>query len=454
MGSGQENAARYAGAHTSVLTLCKVLLVGMVVMLAAQLRFGAVANTTVDNPVRADARDYVTYAYNINHKGVYSRSGIDSANPQATPIPDAVRAPGYPLFLTLFIDRVTASELAKITSVQALVSTLVVLLTYFVCVQIVPWVLALVASFLVAISPHLINANIYILSESMAALVVMLFIASTIYAIKSRAVLLWGLAGVMLGVCALVRPAFQYFPLFLAGLMFLKFRAPLSSRFVLSMIVGFALVYAPWVIRNIVAVGQISDPTLMINFLHHGMYPGFTYGDNPQSFGFPYHYDPQTPVISQSVKSVVQAILAGFMSEPVEYFRWYVLEKPAYLWSWNIVQGAGDAFVYPVTKSPYVDSSWFVITHAISAWSYLPSVLIALLGCVAVWIPRKNPVFEGHSLLIVRVISLLLVYYTALHMVGAPFPRYSVPFKPLMYVMAVVGVWSFLSLLLNRKLSR
>ena len=448
------NSAGGARQDSRALTLCKVLLVGMVVMLAAQLRFGAVANTVVDTPVRADARDYVTYAYNLRHSGVYSSARDGIADPQTRPAPDAVRAPGYPLALTMFIERVTASELAKITSIQALVSTLVVLLTYFICVQVVPWALALVASFLVAISPHLINANVYILTESMTAFVLMLFVAGMMYALKGRRVFPWFVAGALLGVCALVRPAFQYFPLFLAGLVFLKMGVRPSYRLVLSMFLGFLVLYAPWVMRNLFAIGQTSDATLMINFLHHGMYPGFTYAGNPESFGFPYHYDPQSPLISQSVASVLKAILANFVAEPVEYLRWYLLEKPAYLWSWSIVQGAGDAFVYPVIKSPYVDSGMFVVTHTISAWTYLPSVLLALLGCVAVWIPRVSSGFGEHGLWLVRVISLLLLYYTALHMVGAPFPRYSVPFKPLMYAMAVVGAWALMIPVLQGRLSR
>lgn len=438
-------AGRGVRLDRSVETLCKVLLVGLVAMLAAQLRFGAVANTTVDNPVRADARDYVAYAYNIRHHGVYSASSISFTTPGAVPEPDAVRAPGYPLFLSVLIDRVTQSELAKITSIQALVSTVVVLITYFVCAQLVAWGLALMVSFLVAISPHLINSNVYILTESMATLVLMVLAVTVVCAVRRQNLLLWFLVGAALGVAALVRPAFQYFPLILAGFLFFQFGRRAAAPYALSVIFGFALIFAPWVVRNLTVLGQASDPQLMINFLHHGMYPSFVYAGDPVTFGFPYHYDPDSASIAQSVSSVLQHIISNFLHEPRVYLQWYIFEKPAFLWSWSIVQGAGDAFVYPVLKSPYVESGLFQITHAISAWTHLPSVILALIGSVVVWLPCSKACFREPSLLIVRVFSLLIVYYTALHMIGAPFPRYSVPFRPLMYIMSAAGLWATLS---------
>ncbi|ORE89254.1 hypothetical protein ATO7_05225 [Oceanococcus atlanticus] len=359
--------------------------------------------------------------------------------------PDAVRAPGYPLFLSLLIDQITFSELAKVTSIQALASTTVVLITYFVCAQLVSWWLAIAVSFFVAISPHLINANVYILTESMATFVLMVFTVGVVCAAKRRSLFFWFLVGAFLGVCALVRPAFQYFPPLLACFLFFQFEKRAAWRYALSMVLGFLALMLPWVLRNIAVLGQMSDPHLMINFLHHGMYPSFVYGGDSTTFGFPYRYDPDSHVIAQSVSSVLKHIFSSVLSDPLLYLRWYFCEKPAFLWSWSIVQGAGDAFVYPVLKSPYVESVLFQITHAISAWTHLPSVILALIGSVVVWLPCSKACFREHSLLIVRVFSLLIVYYTALHMIGAPFPRYSVPFRPLMYIMSAVGLWATLS---------
>ncbi|WP_043738935.1 hypothetical protein [Thioalkalivibrio nitratireducens] len=77
----------------------------IVVLIGADLRYQSVVHTEVVAPaIRADARDYVLYAWNFKHFGVYSRSatGIaarEAGAPSVVPPPDAVRTPGYPLFL-------------------------------------------------------------------------------------------------------------------------------------------------------------------------------------------------------------------------------------------------------------------------------------------------------------------------------------------------------------------
>ena len=44
--------------------------------------------------------------------------------------------------------------------------------------------------------------------------------------------------------------------------------------------------------------------------------------------------------------------------------------------------------------------------------------------------------FDGGPLVMLRILSLLLVYATLVHMVGAPFPRYQVPQKAPLFLMA------------------
>jgi hypothetical protein len=81
----------------------------IIVLSGAVLRLQSVIHTQIVEPViRADARDYVLYAYNLRNFGVYSRSDaglmprVEGAG-ASHPAPDAVRTPGYPLFLSLFV---------------------------------------------------------------------------------------------------------------------------------------------------------------------------------------------------------------------------------------------------------------------------------------------------------------------------------------------------------------
>jgi hypothetical protein len=81
----------------------------IIVIIGAVLRLQSVLHTRIIRHVIrfADTRDYMLYAYNLTNFGVYSRSdaGLMSSVAGAGaphPAPDAVRSPGYPLFLSLF----------------------------------------------------------------------------------------------------------------------------------------------------------------------------------------------------------------------------------------------------------------------------------------------------------------------------------------------------------------
>ena len=175
----------------------------------------------------------------------------------------------------------------------------------------------------------------------------------------------------------------------------------------------------------------------MINFLHHGMYPDFMYEGVPQSHGFPYRYDPRAEKIGGDLPSVLKEIASRFAQEPLRHAKWYLLDKPGAFWSWNMIPGFGDAFVYPVSSSPYFHNKFFRITHRLMYGLHYPLIVLALFGCFMAWFPLTRLDLTQGSLLIARFCSLLLIYYTLIHMVGVPFPRYSVPLRPYLYGMAL-----------------
>ena len=145
--------------------LCMLLVVGF------YLRSESLWQTVVVLPaIRADAGDYFMYAYNLYHHGIYSRDhrGLSEATKISSILPDAVRSPGYPLFLTLFMgDQPISGILAHVLLIQVLISTLTVALAYLMYRRFLnlPW--AASAALLTALSPHLIVVNIYLLTETL-----------------------------------------------------------------------------------------------------------------------------------------------------------------------------------------------------------------------------------------------------------------------------------------------
>lgn len=416
---------------TPLLILLCIFLLGL------SLRLFSAAETRVDTPIRADARDYYLYAYNLRHHHVYSKDAGPLKSPDATPAPDAVRQPGYPLFLTPFVDSLPSNEiLGRIVISQALLSTLTLILSFSLYRSFLPVSLALGASLLTAISPHLIAANSYLLTEPLFCLFIILTVCAVGGFARQPAVLRALVVGLLLGVGNLVRPSLQYFPLLMAAVFLIHLGWKKGLQYSLVMMAGFLLFFAPWLIRNQTVLGKLMDDRLMINTLHHGMYPDFQYQENVRTYGYPYHFDPRSNEISQSMGAVIHEIGRHFREEPAKYLKWYLLGKPVAFWSWGIVQGDRDIFVYPVLETPYHGISFFEMTRDLSRQLHWVVVCLAAAASILIWFPLWSGSLQMESLMVPRLIALLLLYFTLLHAVGLPCPRYAVPLRPLVFGMA------------------
>jgi 4-amino-4-deoxy-L-arabinose transferase-like glycosyltransferase len=397
-------------------------------------------NTKVRVPIRADAKDYFMYAYNLKYRNVYSRDIGNYLNNGETVRPDAVRSPGYPIILTLFMknDGLKLS-ITNIQFFQMIISTFTILLSYFMLKGFLSSVSALIVSCLIAISPHLITANCYVLSETLFCF--FLVLAGTILRTLASRPFAWVgfLFGIVLGLTTLVRPSLQFFPLVMGVLLPAQFGRRKGLRLFVCVALGFALILGPWYIRNLATLSKISDDTIMINFLHHGMYPNFKYKDQAESYGYPYKFDARSKNISRNTESVLTEIVKNFMQEPWLYTKWYLFNKPVKLWSWKLIQGHKEIFVYEVAKSPYFYQNEFIWSYRFMRGIHRLLVLLALCGCMFAWTPNYSGMTEK-SVFTVRFASVLLIYFTIIHMIGAPFPRYAVPLRPYTYGMALFGV--------------
>lgn len=428
-------------------TLPLAMLIALVIVLAIglELRVQSVRLTVVDGPIRADAKDYVSYALNLARFGVYSRNDAILRGDSNTPAPDALRSPGYPLFLAAILGKDPPfSALQTVLLVQAILSTITVLVAYFLLRAVVTWQWAMGGAALTALSPHLVTMNIYLLTETLFAFLLTAGIFAVAWSFKRRSI--WGMlaGGMILGASALTRPSLEYLVVPLALFVLFNLRAidvGVARRATIALVLGFSLVFLPWLARNVVTLGSTGDRTLMINTLHHGLYPDFRYNGDPATFGYPYRFDPRAQEIAASVPSVLREILTRFSTAPGEHMRWYLLGKPWMLWSWNMAEGPGDVFVYPVTKTPYTELPHFYASHWLMRILHIPLVLLAFIGSVLVWLPRRVHMLSGSALFTARLVSLVLWYFTALHMVAAPFPRYSIPLRPFLFVAALLPLW-------------
>ena len=196
----------------------------------------------------------------------------------------------------------------------------------------------------------------------------------------------------------------------------------------------YALFPAGWKVRNALDVppGVASSGQRAVETMSHGAYPDFIYRDPAKKY-YPQFEDPEQPAFGSSFAAFSRILWKRAKEHPGRYLRWYLLEKPRHAWNWGIYQGMGDVFVYAVRTSFFMTSEIGFRVHTLMRYSYPCVLFLALIGMGLFW-------FRDFSKQTVpQALYLLLLYFTLLWMVFAPWPRYSVPLRPLLYPLAV---WS------------
>ena len=400
-------------------------------------------NTEVSHPIRNDSQDYFAYAYNLATYGTYSKT-LAATIQQALqkPPPDALRRPGYPLFLSLIYSSKHSLEIfiARTKMSQVVLSALSLLIIYAIAKQQLGYSYAIIVLMLTSFSPHLLNMNVYLLSETFFTFVqLLLFWCIANWHEKSR----WQVfvtVGLLLAVAALTRAWIQYF--FVVLILWMHYSR--DSKFHLSrkllVTVGFLALFSVWTIRNITVLGIAADNTLMINSLHHGMYPHFMLDDNPETKGYAYLQDPRSAEINQSVSSVLNEIHARFETDFWRHLNWYTWEKTFALLGWANLQGIDEIFIYPIKSSPYYKYDTWKATRKLMKTIHIPLMILAVFGCMLVWLPGRFLNLLPEQLFFLRLISLLCGYFVAVHAITSPFPRYAIPLRPFFYLMALLSL--------------
>lgn len=422
----------------------RLLLLLLVLSIAAFLQFTVVSRTVVDGPLRADAGQYFSYAYNLRNHGTFSLAPTwQAGNERLAVHPDSLRAPGYPLFLALLGNpEPTDAYLRRVGLVQAALGVLSILLVYLIASSLLGQSWALVPALATALSPHLAMMNTYLLTESLFFFLLMASVFSLVKAVQSSKKWPWILTGVLWGATSMVKPTTLLFPLALfAATMLLpgwrSMRRPASLA-----ILAFGLVVTPWALRNQSSLVQKPD-SLMVLTLAHGSYPDFKYQGRAETFGFPYRFDPRIGEITRDLPSILNHIAGNIRTQPVTYLQWYLLGKPGYFLAWGNVQG-WDILVYPVIHTPYFEDTGFAIVRGLSLLLHWPLILLGLFALLVGMVRPRWLILGRSEATAALLIGAVVAYSIAFHMVVAPFPRYGIPFRPLLFVLAMLplrAVW-------------
>jgi len=391
-----------------------------VVVVAAAVRIAFVTGADVQSPLRVDAGQYAQYAHNLVEHGVYSLSK------EAEPLPDSFRSPGFPLFLAFC--RLIGGDGGwyDLTRwLQIVLSTMTVLLSYRLARQFLSFGPAVFGAVLVALSPHLVVAPAYVLTECLASFVVTAALCTLVGA-KGMKRTVAGAA--LLGLAPLCNETMVFLPIVATALWWRRDRRQAITILCVALVPLLC-----WNVRNQTTDLARKGSERATASISHGSYPGMIY-ESERFFGFPYREDPAQPEFGSSWGNLYDVLAPRVQAEPLRYAKWYLLDKPVWLWSWPLVQGT-DVYVYPVGNSPYERQPVMAATHTVMRWLHLPVMLLAFAGAIASVLRRRTT--EGNA---AKMLGWVAILGTLAYLPVIPDPRYLQPIRPVLFVLGAAAV--------------
>jgi len=217
-----------------------------ILLLATGLRLGEAWDGRA--PVY-DAQGYAAIAANLE------RGEGFTLGPQATQ-PASNYSPGLPLLVSGLYELTGGVHERFARVVLALIGALAVLFTYLIGRRLSGPLAGLVGAGAVAIYPALLEYQGMLMGEPLATTLLSGAVLGTLWADRPAA---WLVPGLLLGALALVRPEYLAIALLVAGVVLVRrgqdgWRSGLVQALVL--LVGVAVVVAPWTVRNVVALDR------------------------------------------------------------------------------------------------------------------------------------------------------------------------------------------------------
>lgn len=224
-------------------------------------------------------------------------------------------------------------------------------------------------------------------------------------------------------------------PLLLALLaLYFSREQQIDKRMIAASVLVYLGIFGAWHLRNTLEVpegGAGSSDRVFWNFII-GMHSDYhrIWRNNPRDPNNPADVDKRN--FDGSYRLLREALWARVKERPGHYVAWYFFRKPVQLWSWDILTGQGDIYVYPVQSTLYF-SSWIAsLTESLMKSLHYWLFGAALLG----WLFLRRDNNEA-SRVALACLYAVLVYVSAVYVVLQSEPRYSVPLRPEMYICAV-----------------
>ena len=408
----------------------------LLTLFAWLLREYFVLATIVEVPIRGDVRDYVAYAWNLLHHGVFSKAWPADA----MPVPDGFRGPGYPLFIAaaMVLQSRPDDWYALLLHAQALVGALTVTGTVLLARRWLSPGWALFAGVLLALWPHHIAATGALLSEVVFGATLVFAMLCAVLAQGTTRTRTWAIAsGALFGYAYLVNPLVLFLPFVLAALSW-RNRRGLAAAWLLGV---FLLPVAAWSVRD-AGLPHGSGDRAKVNLVQ-GAWPQYhaawnTSASNATSRRIMQAIDHEERLLKADTGTGLREIGARMGEDPGYYARWYLLQKPWLLWDWDIRVGAGGIYFHKVSHSPLDTNPLLRASTAVLHWLNPLLFALALAASLALaWGGWRRRAWVQPA---AAMTALLFLYVTAMHALLQAEPRYSIPYRPFELLLATAAL--------------
>lgn len=405
----------------------------IVLVLVLAVRWVAIGLSTNYQP-QGDAAEYDKIAVNCIAGNGYLLGGY----------PNTVRPPFYVFFLSL-VYLIFGHSYTAVRVIQSLFDALTVFLIFLFMKKEAGERPALTSAVLIGFHPHYMLRSLVTMTETLSALLNVIFVLLLIKAEKDKKSPLYFLAGILLGLSILTRPILLLFPFFYLICYLIFYCQPyrwkkFTLRWTLLTVTAFALI-SPWTLRNYVVFRQFIPVT------------GYGVGMHIYSASLNYQRteigkDGQFREILSSTrqrwvakgqleaeKKLIKAGIRRIKSHPFLFLSsgfFYAIPK---LFIINyLLETGGMTFlssVSVISGKPIIEPSWYRLFRIPFRILY---ILIFLAGLVGFYILRKSEPFRPIILVLVYAIIMLAFFTIASS-------RYFLPFMPLFLALGVAGCW-------------
>lgn len=397
-------------------------------------------------------------------RGVYSQE-------QATtgPVtPDTQRTPGYPLFLAIVYVFFGVND-TPVLWIQACLFVLICLGLYHLGRRMSGRSLGLLAGLATALYAPIPKYGGMPWSEMLTTFLQVFGIVTLVVAVQRASARWFALAGATLGFLGLTRPTFVYEPLLLAAVLaVLQWRSVQRAqlvKYVAVFLIGWLVVISPWAAFNYIRFGK-PTPTV-VRTIGKQIWYGYWVGKFPTMTLIQLddvvwrlkkgeYKREQVPDVIRPLGGDQALMLqyideytskghfSGTPSTPEEKVRENMLKDQFYL-DRALDHIRHDPLTYLRTQLFFVSFKFWAgeipvrltligkLPRAVIYASFLAQVTLLLLAIAGCWRLRATPI----------LLALVLVPLLYLYLVHLPFhvePRYSIPVKPFLLLLAAGGL--------------